>query len=60
MSKKAKETLGVNGLESLANAGYFSGEEILECDTADIAVTLTKPLTPSNRLKGMFVKEDFR
>jgi transposase len=60
MSKKAKEALGVDKLESLADAGYFSGEEILKCAKADIAATLPKPLTSSNRLKGMFVKEDFR
>jgi len=60
MSKKAKEALGTDKLEVLADAGYFSGEEILECDEADITTTLPKPLTSGNRLKGMFVKEDFR
>jgi transposase len=60
MSKKAKVVLGVDKLEVLADAGYFSGEEILECDKADITATLPKPLTSNNRLKGMFVKEDFR
>jgi transposase len=49
MSKKAKEALGVDKLESLADAGYFSGEEILKCAKADIAATLPKPLTSSNR-----------
>jgi transposase len=60
MSKKAKEVLGVDKLEVLADAGYFSGEEILECDKAGITATLPKPQTSGNRLKGMFVKEDFR
>lgn len=60
MSKKAKAVLGTDKLEVLADAGYFSGEEILKCDKADITATLPKPLTSSNRLKGMFVKEDFR
>jgi len=60
MSKKAKAVLGVDKLEVLADAGYFSGEKILECDKADITTTLPKPLTSGNRLKGMFVKEDFR
>jgi hypothetical protein len=44
----------------LADGGYFSGEEILACDEADITATLPKPLTSGNRLKGMFVKQDFR
>jgi hypothetical protein len=60
MSKKAKAALGTDKLEVLADAGYFSGEEILECGKADITATLPKPLTSGNRLKGMFVKEDFR
>jgi transposase len=60
MSKKAKAALGTDKLEVLADAGYFSGEEILECDKADITAILPKPLTSGNQTKGMFVKEDFR
>jgi transposase len=60
MSKKAKAALGTDELEVLADAGYFSGEEILACDEADITATLPKPLTSGNRVKGMFVKQDFR
>ena len=29
-------------LEVLADAGYFSGEKILECDEADITATLVE------------------
>jgi len=60
MSKKAKAALGTDKLAVLADSGYFSGEEILECGRAGITVALPKPLTSGNRLKGMFVKEDFR
>ncbi len=60
MSNKAKEALGVDALEVVADRGYFSGEEILACDEADITVTLPKPLTSNNRVKGCFVKQDFR
>ena len=60
MSKKAKAALGADKLEVLADAGYFSGKKILECDEADITATLPKPLTSGNWLKGMFVKQDFR
>ncbi len=52
MSNKAKEGLGADALEVVADRGYFSGEEILACDKADITVTLPKPLTSGNRLKG--------
>ena len=60
MSKKAKAVLGVDKLEVLADAGYFSRDKILECKNADIMATLPKPLTSSSRTKGMFVREDFR
>ena len=53
MSKKAKAALEVDKLEVLADAGYFSGEEILECDKADITATLPKPLTSGNRSKSL-------
>ena len=45
MSKKAKAALGTDKLEVLADSGYFSGEEILECGKAGITVALPKPLT---------------
>jgi transposase len=60
MSNKAKDALGADALEVVADRGYFSGEEILACDEADITVTLPKPLTSNNRTKGRFVKQDFR
>ncbi len=60
MSKKAKAALGTNKLEVLADAGYFSGEEILACDEVDITATLPKPLTSGNKAKGLYVKQDFR
>jgi hypothetical protein len=52
--------LGADALDVVADRGYFSGEEILACDEADITVTLPKPLTSNNRSKGRFVKQDFR
>ena len=60
MSKKAKAAIGANKLEVFADSGYFSGVEILECGKADITVTLPKPLTSGNQVKGMFIKQDFR
>jgi transposase len=60
MAKQTKETLGTERLDVVADRGYFSGEEILACDMAGITVTLPKPLTSGNKLKGRFVKQDFR
>ncbi|MFY0612701.1 MAG: IS1182 family transposase, partial [Hyphomicrobiaceae bacterium] len=60
MSKKTKQFLGVEKLDVVADRGYFSSEEILKCSKADIIVTLPKPQTSNNKLKGLFVKADFR
>ena len=60
MAKRTKAALGVNELEVVADRGYFSGDEILDCHKAGITVTLPKPQTSNNRLKGLFVKADFR
>ena len=60
MAKQTKEILGTDSLDVVADRGYFSGEEILACDMAGITVTLPKPLTSGNKVKGRFVKQDFR
>src|SRR5512132_2746628 len=45
IASQAKEVLGVDELEAVADRGYYSGEEILACDKAGIAITLPKPMT---------------
>jgi len=60
MGQQAKEALGVDELDVVADRGYFSADQIKECVDADITPTLPKPQTSSNRKKGMFVKADFR
>ena len=44
MAKQAKAVLDADTLEVIADRGYFSGDEILACEQADITVTLPKPL----------------
>jgi Transposase DDE domain len=56
---QAKQVLGVDELEAVADRGYYSGNEILECHKADIAVTLPKPMTSGIEAKGRFGKQDF-
>ena len=56
---RAKEALGVDELEAVADRGYYSSEEILTCDKADIIVTLPKPITSGIEAKGRFGKQDF-
>jgi len=60
MGKRTKEVLEVDELDVVADRGYFKGEQILACHEADITVTLPKPQTSSNKVKGRFVKGDFR
>ena len=59
MATAAKEVLGVETLEAVADRGYFNGEEIKACDDAGITVTLPKPMTSSAKSEGRFGKQDF-
>lgn len=59
MSRRAQAAMGQDGLSVLADRGYFSGEEILACERAGIAVTLPRPLTSGAKADGRFGKQDF-
>ena len=60
MAKATKAVLEATNLDVIADRGYFSGEEILECDKAGITVTLPKPMTSNAKAEGRFGKQDFR
>jgi transposase len=59
IASQAKDVLGVDKLEAVADRGYYSGEEILACDNSGIAVTLPKPMTSGMEARGRFGKQDF-
>jgi transposase len=59
VASRAKGILGADKLEAVADRGYFSGEEILACHRAGIAVTLPKPMTSGIEARGRFGKQDF-
>ena len=59
MAKQAKEVIGTDELDAVADRGYFKGEEILACDEAGITTWLPKPQTSGNLAKGQFAKRDF-
>ena len=59
IASRAKDVIGVDKLEAVADRGYYSGEEILACDKAGIAVTLPKPMTSGFEARGRFGKQDF-
>ncbi|MGA7454429.1 MAG: IS1182 family transposase [Rhodoplanes sp.] len=59
MAKQAKAVLKAETIEAVADRGYFSSPEILECHGAGITVTLPKPLTSGAKSEGRFGKQDF-
>jgi transposase len=59
MSRQAKEVIGTDKLDVVADRGYFKGEEILACDEAGITTYLPQPQVSANIAKGRFSKRDF-
>ena len=59
MGHQAREALGVDKLEAVADRGYYNSTEIKACDDAGIAVTLPKPMTSGAKSDGRFGKQDF-
>jgi transposase len=59
MAGKAKDATGSEALTVIADRGYFSGEQILECDEAGIVPLVPKPLTSSGTKRGLFAKQGF-
>jgi transposase len=59
MAKKAKETLGVETLEVVADRGYYNGEEVKACEQSGITAYVPKSNSSSNLKRGLFTKEDF-
>ena len=59
MGRQAKEALGVDKLEAVADRGYYNSTEIKACDDAGVAVTLPKPMTSGAKSDGRFGKQDF-
>ena len=60
MAKAAKQVLGVQELAAVADKGFYNGEQVKECDKADIHAYVAKPHTSRNQHKGLFTKDDFR
>jgi transposase len=59
MAKQAKHVLDAEHLDVVADRGYFNSPEIMECEQADITVTLPKPMTSGAKSDGRFGKQDF-
>ncbi len=59
MATKARESTGIETLEVIADRGYFKMEEIKSTVDEGITPYVPKPLTSSNRKKGLFDRRDF-
>ena len=59
MAVRAKETLGVEQLEVVADMGYYDGAEVKQCAAASIQTYIPKPITSVNQKRGRFTKQDF-
>jgi transposase len=59
ISSQAKEELGVDKLTSIADRGFYSGEEFKKCKEDRIAVIAPKPDRGESQSKG-YTKSNFR
>ena len=55
----ARDALGAEKIEVLADRGYFKSEELAACETAGIETYVPKPLTSNARAEGRFDRSDF-
>ena len=59
MGKAAKDAIGCESLEVVADRGYYSGPEMLACETTGISAHVVKPVTSNAVADGRFGKGDF-
>jgi transposase len=59
MASQAKDAMGVDALDVLADRGDFNGEEVLACEPLGVTPYVPKPLTSGAKAKGRFGKQDF-
>lgn len=60
MAIKTKESLGVDSLKVVADAGYCNAKEIEACEEADIEAYTPKINTSNSKKKGLYAKEQFK
>jgi transposase len=59
MATQAKEAMGVEHLEVVADRGYYEGHELAACEQAGVTTYLPRPRTSNNQARGQFDKQDF-
>lgn len=60
MAKKARQSMGSEKLEVVADRGYFKSLEIKACDDIGIVSYVPEVMTSQGRKAGRFTKQDFR
>jgi transposase len=59
MAQQARQAVGKDKLQLIADRGYFKGPEILACEQAGIKTYVPKPMTSNAKAEGRFSKADF-
>jgi hypothetical protein len=59
MAERARGAMDTEELTAVADRGYFTGTQIVDCEEAGITTFVPKPLTSSGRKAGRFTKQDF-
>jgi len=59
MAAKAKDALGFDEIDVIADMGYFRGPDLLTCRDMGIHALVPKPDTSNARAAGRYGKEDF-
>src|SRR4030067_1427557 len=60
MAQRAKQALGVDELDVVADMGYYDGQRVKECLEDGITPYIPKANTSANRKHGLVTKEDLR
>lgn len=59
MAHQARDAMAADTIEAVADKGYYKGEEIVACEQAGIAVTVSNPHTSNAAAVGRFDRADF-
>ncbi|MFC2031454.1 IS1182 family transposase, partial [Chloroflexota bacterium] len=60
MAIRAREVLGLESLEVVADGGYYNGREIKDCAQGGIVSYISRANSSNNRASGRYGKRDFR
>lgn len=59
LAMAARDAMGKDKLQALADRGYFNGTELKACEDERIATYVPKPMTSGAKAQGRFDKSDF-